>query len=184
MRRPTVHRAFAVATLALLVAGGWQAFALFQHQREVAAVGAVPPTLDAAPATDQWPASAGARLATASALSSGGQFDAAESALVRLIDEQGDSPLGRAAQFNLANHYLRQAGSASQPTGAALPLLGVAKQRYRDLLLRNPDDWDARYNLERALALAPEGGDEPLEDKQVHQRANVVVPDFEQLDLP
>ena len=38
----------------------------------------------------------------------------------------------------------------------ALPLIELAKQRYRDALRDRPDDWDARYNLERALWLAPE----------------------------
>ena len=150
----------------------------------MAAVNAIPASLNEAPTEAEAPTSAAARLATASALANGGQFEAAEAAFVRLIDEQGQTPLGRAAQFNLANHYLRQGSGSAQPTGAALPLLGVAKQRYRDLLLADPDDWDARYNLERALALAPEGSDDSLDDKQVHQRANVVVPDFEQLDLP
>jgi mxaK protein len=38
----------------------------------------------------------------------------------------------------------------------ALPLIELAKQSYRGSLRLNPEDWDARYNLERALWLAPE----------------------------
>ena len=38
----------------------------------------------------------------------------------------------------------------------SLPLIELAKQSYRDLLREDPNDWDARYNLERALWLAPE----------------------------
>ncbi len=38
----------------------------------------------------------------------------------------------------------------------SLPLIELAKQRYRDVLRNQPADWDARYNLSRALQLAPE----------------------------
>ena len=38
----------------------------------------------------------------------------------------------------------------------SLPLLELAKQGYRDVLRDDPQQWDARYNLERALRLAPE----------------------------
>jgi mxaK protein len=37
-----------------------------------------------------------------------------------------------------------------------LPLLELAKQSYRNALRRDPSRWDVRYNLDRALWLAPE----------------------------
>ncbi len=54
--------------------------------------------------------------------------------------------------------YLRQGELAIAGGDAArgLPMVELAKQRYRDLLRDTPGDWDARYNLERALRLAPE----------------------------
>jgi mxaK protein len=39
---------------------------------------------------------------------------------------------------------------------AILPLVELAKQNYRDLLRDDPNQWDARYNLESALRLAPD----------------------------
>src|SRR5690606_41486529 len=37
-----------------------------------------------------------------------------------------------------------------------LPMIELAKQSYRTLLRERPSEWDARYNLELALRLAPE----------------------------
>ena len=48
--------------------------------------------------------------------------------------------------------FLLPLGDGSERTA----MLELAKQRYRDLLRLRPGDWDARYNLERALRLAPE----------------------------
>jgi mxaK protein len=43
----------------------------------------------------------------------------------------------------------------------ARPLLELAKETYREALRLDPGQWDARYNLERALRLAPEQEDAP-----------------------
>ena len=50
----------------------------------------------------------------------------------------------------------------------SLPLLEQAKERYRAALRLEPGDWDTRYNLERALWLAPEtpGEREDLDEKK------------------
>jgi mxaK protein len=71
---------------------------------------------------------------------------------------QGDrTDLQRAALYNLGNLHLREAlKSGPDEAARSLPLIELAKQSYRDLLRVDPTDWDARYNLERALWLAPE----------------------------
>ena len=62
------------------------------------------------------------------------------------------------ALYNAANIYLRQAlalrGSGNEQQAPAL--LELAKENYREALRIDSQDWDARYNLERALRLAPE----------------------------
>jgi mxaK protein len=62
------------------------------------------------------------------------------------------------AKFNSANIYLRQAieYSAQGDKAKALPPAELAKGLYRDVLRQAPQAWDARYNLERALAIVPE----------------------------
>ncbi len=44
----------------------------------------------------------------------------------------------------------------SPQPGQALALIELAKENYRQVLRRDPDAWDARYNLERAQRLVPE----------------------------
>lgn len=83
---------------------------------------------------------------------------------------QGASPeVQLAARYNSANLHFREALRLRSTGGntaeqQSMPLLELAKQAYRDVLREDPQHWDARYNLERALRLAPEGedADEPL----------------------
>lgn len=65
------------------------------------------------------------------------------------------------ALYNLGNTYLEQALSVDMETDAdiALPLIELAKVSYRDALRLDPNHWDARYNLERALTLTPDVGE-------------------------
>lgn len=95
------------------------------------------------------------RLAEATALARVGDFDAAFRRYGGLIEPGRDDALSRQAQYNLGNLVLRQ-GLASTSPAEQGPLVELAKQRYRDVLRVDPDDWDARYNLERALRVAPE----------------------------
>jgi mxaK protein len=72
--------------------------------------------------------------------------------------QHSDGALQNLARYDLGNLALRQAlamGSANEKLPAMLEL---AKQQYRDTLLRAPQHPAARYNLERALWLAPEEG--------------------------
>jgi mxaK protein len=98
------------------------------------------------------------RFAHASAQAASG---AAEAALNGYRALQDDPRLGAAARYNSANLLLRQAielRAGDQP-GQALPLIELAKEQYRELLRRQPQDWNARYNLERAQRLLPDPED-------------------------
>jgi mxaK protein len=163
MRRRAVHLGFAAAATVLAAACGWQGWRLHTALRLQDAVA----TATAAPqatARDDEPAAA--RLARAVALARIGQHDAAlklYAPLVRAPDD-GDA-LMRTALFDLGNLYLRQGLDGNAP-----PMLELAKQRYRDLLRLDPGDWDARYNLERALWLAPESDDAYAAQEIAEQR--------------
>jgi len=147
-----------------------------------AASSAVPDTPAAAPAG----APREVRLARAIALAEAGFHDTAFKEYNALIAAPELDAVGRQALFNLANMVLRQGLAAGAPGGPgvapktsaeAAPLIELAKQRYRDLLRAAPDDWDARYNLERALRAAPEeheafaeAPNEPVERRRITLR--------------
>jgi mxaK protein len=101
---------------------------------------------------------------------------AGEAALNRYGALHGHDAIGRAARYNSANLLLRQAIElrAGAAPGQALALIELAKENYRQILRNAPDEWDARYNLERAQRLVPEpeqGDDEPPELKRNAERA-------------
>lgn len=81
--------------------------------------------------------------------------------------------LRQRAEYNHANLLLREAMALSESgdEAAAMPLVELAKESYRKVLREQPQFWDARYNLERALRLRPEppDGDEG-EGQAPHQR--------------
>ena len=113
------------------------------------------------------------RFAHAYAQAASGATDAA---LNRYGALQDDTALGRAARFNSANLLLRQGQEmqrGAQP-GQALALIELAKEGYREVLRHDPDDWPARYNLERAQRLVPDPDDadeEPPDLKRNAERA-------------
>ena len=72
----------------------------------------------------------------------------------------------------------------SAPTDQLLPLIELAKQSYRDLLRETPADWDARYNLERALYLSPETQEDVAADGPPPPREHSVSTNRAKLDLP
>jgi len=74
------------------------------------------------------------------------------------INAHSRSQLQMDIKFNLANLYLRKA-SQLRENGAddlAMPLIELAKQNYKELLRIDNNHWDAKYNLELALFVAPE----------------------------
>jgi mxaK protein len=107
-----------------------------------------------------------ARLAHALALGAAGRYEAALAEHKALIQD-GPAALKEAVLYDLANLHLHEAlKSGPAAVGTALPLVELAKQSYRDALRIAPTDWDARYNLERALQLAPEIDEDAPDDTE------------------
>jgi len=100
------------------------------------------------------------------------RYDEALSTL-SLIMDKGDRNFQAKVRYNLGNLYLEQAvqQALAMNINEALPLLGLAKQAYRQSLALNSGDWDAKYNLEVAMRLLPEmdrvdmPDDEPTQQK-------------------
>ena len=150
MRRRLVHLVYARASVARAAPVVLEAVRLQQAARINRAIAQA---ADPAGRPGEFPE---ARFAHALALARSGRYEAALAAHKALVQaERG--PLRTAALYNLGNLHLRQA-LRNGPARAteALPLVELAKQGYRDALRADPGDWDARYNLERALLLAPE----------------------------
>lgn len=84
--------------------------------------------------------------------------DEAALALYRDTAEQSTGALERSALYNTGNIYEREARRlhAEGKEDLARPFIELAKQSYRDVLHADPGYWDAKYNLERALRLAPD----------------------------
>lgn len=91
--------------------------------------------------------------------------------------QQAKPQLQAQSRYNLGNLYLVQAMEKAE-TGninEAMPLLGLAKQAYREALLIDSRFWDAKYNLEVAMRLLPEmdrinsGGDDDNQSQPSQQ---------------
>ena len=158
MRRRHVHAIFGTASALLAAAVVASGMRLAQAER-----------VDQAIARATAPAAADrdlpqARFAQALALGAAGHYEPALRAHKALVQAETGS-LREAALYNLGNLHLREALKSVPATAeAAMPLVELAKQAYRDALRVDPTDWDARYNLERALQLAPEVDEEATDD--------------------
>lgn len=156
-----LHQAFAAAALVAVIVLGRAWHARVDAERTGTTLASIA-TQSSLPADAYEQAAAigdrRQRLAWAQALERAGRLDDSAKLQATLIDLARLDDLGAAALFNLGNGYLRTGirltGQGDGSERAAM--LELAKQRYRDLLSLRPDDWDARFNLERALRLAPE----------------------------
>ncbi|MDO7598237.1 MAG: MxaK protein [Pseudomonadota bacterium] len=111
-----------------------------------------------------------------------------ESALERLttVLETDDMELEATAYYNRGNIHLREAQAMGAQDNARIALVGLAKQDYRNALLINSSLWDARFNLELALLMAPE---EPpssqASEKSKGRKGGIVVKSLGfRVDLP
>lgn len=144
----------AVAALALLAAGAaidGARLARVRNWNTAIESGRLPPEGAGLPAE--------MRFAQAAALAAAGEDDAALDRYRTLQDDPAAAAaLAQAARFNGANLLLRRAIAvhATNQPGQAIPLIELAKEGYREVLRRDPDHWDARYNLERAQRLLPD----------------------------
>jgi len=194
MRRAHGHMAFGLVAVALAAVTIGESLRL-QHAQSInsavaawstaaaPAANSKPPAWATAGAADHLPPEA--RLARAVALARV-DYDAALAAYKAII-QSNRNDLRLIALYDLGNLHLHQAIQAGLADEAqSLPLTELAKQSYRDLLRRDPSDWDARYNLERSLRLAPEDDDATDEDTgppdpREHERSTIADP---RMDLP
>lgn len=188
MKRAHGHIIFAVVTagFAILAVGE---LVRFQHAHRINSE--VEEWSTAVAPAAKWSAGAAdhlspeGRLSRAVALAKF-DYDAAFAAFKAIIQSNRED-LRRIALYDLGNLHLHQAIEAGVADNAqSLPLTELAKQSYRDLLRRDSYDWDARYNLERALRLAPEDEDDSDEDTnppdpREHERTTIADP---RMDLP
>lgn len=188
MKRAQLHLLFLTLSLGLLALLLYQSIELRSQQATSNALQTIDAVTSDQISTLQEPsrdASPWLHLAYANKLSQSREFERAESTYTELIQSSEHPVVTGHAQFNLANAYLRLGMDAEAPGNLSRTMLALAKQRYRDLLKEQPDHWDARYNLEIALRLAPEGNgavdSEPIEPVK---RVRVIVPGFEKKDLP
>jgi len=188
MKRISIHQLFSLSALAIAITAatlGWHLHKL-QALKEVLAQ--VPATMNKHSdflVPDKFSNHPLVTLAIGNALSAGGELQLAERSFNSLIREHSHTQSGMDARFNLGNAYLRQGMDELTPANQRGPMLQLAKQRYRDLLQLAPQHWPARYNLERALRLAPElASESAAEPIDPVKRVQVIVPGFRKQDLP
>lgn len=184
MRRRTVHLSFGIVAALFGGVAIWCAVQLHNAHRVNAAIAAANKDATAHNSTSVSTVPQ-AQLAQAITLARAGKFTAAMKAYKALLDAPDEVRLP--ALYDLGNLNMREAlkngpGEAQR----ALPLIELAKQSYRDELRINPGDWDARYNLERALWLSPEYDDPILQRNQapVHAERATSTVQGAKIDLP
>ena len=177
MRRRSVHAAFGIAAAACAAVAGIQTARLQSARHINSAIR----TASVASLDRSVPE---AQVARAIALSRAGDYEGALLAYKAVV--QGTrADLRHLALYNLGNLHMRAALKDPQaPTDQILPLIELAKQSYRDLLRETPGDWDARYNLERALYLAPESDEDVADDGPPAPKEHSVSTNRAKLDLP
>ncbi|SIT41070.1 putative MxaK-like protein [Paraburkholderia piptadeniae] len=186
MKRLPIHLMFGAATLCCAAVAGYNAVRLLHvagANREIAAISTQPPSQWSKTAANQQDPAV--RLAQAVALARAGQHAEAGKLYYDLGRLAQSSETGRIALYDLANMYLREAaGDDAQGPVRSPPMLESAKARYREVLRLDPGDWDARYNLERALRLAPEAQDTADDEKDIKEQHNINVRGAAPEELP
>lgn len=156
MRRRSVHLAFGSAVLICAALAGYEGLRLREASRVNEAIvrASTSTRADAAALPGDLPE---AQFAQAIVLARQGKYDAALERY-KVVSRSSRADLATDALYNAANLHLGEALKEEGPDTAIrmLPLIELAKQSYRSALRRDPQRWDARYNLERALWMAPE----------------------------
>lgn len=156
MKRRSAHLLFATAVLVCAASAAYEGWRLREASRVNEAVARARRAPEAADL-----ASLGtlpeAQFAQAVALAKQRKYDQAIERY-KAVTRGKRADLAADALYNAGNLHFREALREQAPNAAVrmLPLIELAKQSYRSVLRRDPARWDARYNLERALWLAPE----------------------------
>lgn len=175
MKRRTVHGAFAAV---VVVCGGIAVYQGVRLQHSMR----INEAIQSATASQLNARVPESRFARAVALAQAGKSEQALKEYTALAgSERGD--LRRRALYNLGNLYLRDA-LADGEAYRSLALVELAKRNYRILLRESPADWDARYNLERALWLAPESEQEFVDEEPPEREQSVSTLQGARMDLP
>ena len=177
MRRRSVHAAFGIVAAACAAIAAVQVARLERARHVNAAIaGASVASLDRSVPE--------AQVARAIALGRAGDYEGALLTYKAVIQGKR-ADLRHLALYNLGNLHMRAALKDPQaPTDQILPLVELAKQSYRDLLRETPQDWDARYNLERALYMAPEVEEDVADQGPPAPKERSVSTNRAKLDLP
>lgn len=177
MRRRSAHAVFGIAAALCAAIAGVQVVRLERARHVNSAIrGASVANLDRSVPE--------AQVARAIALSRAGDYEGALLAYKAVI-QSSRADLRRLALYNMGNLHMRAALKDPQATtDQTLPLIELAKQSYRDLLRETPEDWDARYNLERALYMAPEADEDVADDGPPAPKEHSVSTNRAKLDLP
>lgn len=156
MRRRSVHLVLGAAVLVCAAFATYEGLRLREATRANEAV-ARAMRAPAAADLDSLGALPEAQFAQAIVLAKQGRYDQALEGY-KAVSRGSRGDLATDALYNAANLHFREALREEGPDSAVrmLPLIELAKQSYRTVLRRDPQRWDARYNLERALWLAPE----------------------------
>jgi mxaK protein len=176
MRRRTVHTGFALIVGVCAIMAAWNGIRLQRARSINTAMAAGHASTSNAPQV---------RLAQALGLAKAGRFTDALKAYKALLDSP--DPVRLIALYDLGNLNMREALKNGQGEAQRfIPLIELAKQSYRDELRNDPSDWDARYNLERALWLSPEYDDPVLQRNQAPVRSEHATSTLQgaKIDLP
>lgn len=176
MRRRVVHAMFGTGAAVCAVLAAHEGFRLHEAARVNEAIAAATAVSSALPE---------AQFAHAVALAKRGDYEDALKQY-KALGRGSRADIATDALYNVGNLQLREALKEGREAAVrALPLIELAKQSYRGVLRRDPQSWDARYNLERALWLAPEL-DEVLSESITRDAENRVMSTLQstRADLP